>query len=298
MARVAATDAPVEANGGTGRLSRSEAGMWRPYDRPSTVTRNVILIAFALLFALPIVGMLYFTFRSATGGFTMDHWIELLSPDTSSSIEQMQVGLFNSLVLVAVTIAIEYVIVIPALVLIDVRFPRLKRWMRVFILLPIAIPAIILVVGFAPIYSWLSMWVDSGEWTLALAYGILALPFVYTTVAADLGGMNATTLVQAAESLGAGWWRILIGVIVPCLRKSIISATLIIAAIVLGEFTIASLLNRETLQTDLIVISKSDVYLSVIVTLIVLVLTFIALYLVSGLGKGRRHESRKQGNRK
>ncbi len=270
----------------------NQQSVWKRYDRPSNAVRNVILTVFALFLALPIVGMLYFTFRSATGGFTLDHWLDLFTGESSSSWSALEDGLINSIVLVLVTIAIEYVIVIPALVLIDVRFPRIKRYMRIFMLLPIAIPAIILVVGFAPIFSVLSNLFSADVWTLALAYGIIALPFVYTTIEADLSGMNAATLAQAAESLGAGWWRILVSIMLPCLRKSIVSATLITSAIVLGEFTIASLLNRETLQTDLIVISKSDVYVSVIITLIVLVLTFIALFLVSGAGKN--HKERKQ----
>lgn len=160
--------------------------------------------------------------------------------------------------------------------------------MRIFMLLPIAIPAIILVVGLAPIFSVLSEFLGSGTWTLAFAYGIIAMPFVYTTIASDLDGMNAKTLTQAAESLGASWWRTLIDIIVPSLRRSISSVTLITAAIVLGEYTIASLLNRETLQTDLVMISQSDVYLSVIITFIVLVVTFVALFLVSGIGRGTR----------
>ena len=156
-------------------------------------------------------------------------------------------------------------------------------------LLPIAVPAIILVVGFAPVFSVLSIIIGSDSWTLGLAYGIIAMPFVYTAIESDLSGMNATTLTQAAESLGASWWRILFSIILPCLRRSITAATLITSAIVLGEYTIASLLNRETLQTDLVMVSQSDVYLSVIITLIMLVLKFISIFVVSGAGRGRKH---------
>ncbi|KFJ02459.1 ABC transporter permease [Bifidobacterium subtile] len=264
-----------------------DAVIWKRYDRPSKATKAVVLTLFLLFLAFPVVGMIYFTFRSSAGGFTLSHWADLVSGETSS-LTSMQDGLMNSIVLVIVTIAIEYVIVIPALVLINVRFPRLDRAMRIIMLLPIALPAIILVVGFAPIFSFLSTVFEAGTWTLSLAYGIIALPFVYTTIESDLVGMNAATLTQAAESLGAGWWRVLLSILIPCLRKSIISSTLITAAIVLGEFTIASLLNRETLQTDLIVVSQSDVYFSVIITLIVLAVTFLALFAVSGLGNKRR----------
>ena len=265
--------------------------IWKRYDRPSRIGHLVVLLLFMLFMLLPVIGMLYFTFRSATGGYTLDHWKALFSSETDS-LTSLQGGLVNSLVLVIVTLMIEFIIIIPALVLIHVRFPHVARLMHSLMLLPIAIPAIILVVGYAPIYSFLSLHVDSGTWTLALAYGIIAMPFVYTTIESDLRGINALTLTQAAESLGAGWGRILISVIAPCLRRSIIASTLITTAIVLGEFTIASLLNRQTLQTDLIVISQSDVYFSVIVTLIVLILTFLSLFVVSGAARQENHASR------
>lgn len=269
---------------------RVDGGHWRRYDRPGKTSRTIILVLFAMFLLTPIAGMVYFTFRSATGGFTIDHWAALFD-GSSFSLIALEDGLINSLILVVVTLAMELVVVIPSFVLIEVRFPRLKRAMGVLMLLPMAIPAIILVVGLAPIYAFLSNVLGANIWTLALAYGILALPFVYTTISSDLRGLNAQTLTRAAQSLGAGWFRTLTAVLLPCLHRSIISSMLITTAIVLGEFTIASLLNRVTLQTALILISKSDVYLSVIVTFLVLILTFLALFAMASTGaKKHRHK--------
>ncbi len=285
---VAAVASDAAGNAEKEEYTTIQNGAWSRYDRPSLAARRIILALFFLLVALPVIGMLYFSFRSTDGGMTTSHWAELFSSAAPRALRMLNRGLGNSLAIVLVTIAIEYVVVIPTLVLLDVRFPRSRRWMRVLMLLPIAIPAIILVVGYAPVFSFIYQWISTSQWTLAFAYGIISLPFVYTTIEADLMGMNAATLTQAAESLGAGWLRTLWSVLLPGLRKSIVSCTLITAAISLGEFTIASLLNRETLQTDLIVISQSDVYLSVVVTLIILILTFVALFLVSGAGAQRR----------
>lgn len=279
---------------GLTRGKKGTSGVWKRYDRPSDTARVIILAVFAIILMLPIVGMLYFTFRSSTGGFTLAHWQELFSSDSSYTWMSLEGGLVNSIILVVFTVAIEFIVVVPALILIDVRYPHLRRPMRVFMLLPIAIPAIILVVGFAPVFSFLARVVGSGAWTLALAYGILAMPFVYTTLESDLTGLDAATLTQAAESLGASWWRALMSVLLPCLRRSLVSSVLITSAIVLGEYTIASLLSRETLQTDLVVISQSDVYISVIITLIVLLLTFVALFWVSGVGR-RGHGNHQEG---
>src|SRR3546814_4536084 len=51
------------------------------------------------------------------------------------------------------------------------------------------------------------------------------------------------------------------------LRPGLLAASLISVAVVLGEFTIASLLNRQVLQTGLVVINRKDAYASAIFTL-------------------------------
>lgn len=287
---VSSTAASARGVDRTRQADTATATAWRRYDRPGRAVKTVVLSGFALFLLLPIVGMLYFTFRSPTGGFTLEHWLTLFDAHDFSSTTLID-GVLNSLMLVAVTLAIELIVVIPSFVLIAVRFPRLDRAMDMLMLLPIAIPAIILVVGLAPVLAVLSDVVGTNTWTLALAYGVLALPFVHTTISSDLRGLDCRTLSQAAESLGAGWPRTLIDVLLPCLRRSIVASMLITTAIAFGEFTIASLLNRVTLQTALISISKTDVYRSVIVTLIVLLCTLFALFaMTSGDRKPRRKD--------
>lgn len=239
----------------------------------------------AIVFLIPIIGMVAFTFRSISGGITLDHWQALTTTTNSFLVTILQEGFFNSLILVVITLLIEYIIVIPAIILIDIRFPRMRRLMAVGMLLPMAVPAVILVVGFAPVFSFIASVIGTNTWSLALSYGVLTMPLVYTTVLADLRGLNALTLVQAAQSLGASWLRTLIAVLLPSLRRSLLSSGLITTAIVFGEFTVASLLNRNTLQTALVAVGKTDVYLSVIVTFITLILTFCALFACSRIGR-------------
>ena len=63
-------------------------------------------------------------------------------------------------------------------------------------------------------------------------------------------------------------------------------------AVVLGEFTIASLLNRQVFQTALVVAQKIDPYASAIFTLLSLLFVFLLLLLVgraaSSSSRGRR----------
>jgi putative spermidine/putrescine transport system permease protein len=80
-------------------------------------------------------------------------------------------------------------------------------------------------------------------------------------------------------------WRILL----PNLRRGILAASFITVAVVLGEFTIASLLGRNNLQTALVQVSKVDPFVAVIFALIALFFAFVLLLLIGRLGSAGRN---------
>ena len=83
------------------------------------------------------------------------------------------------------------------------------------------IPAIVIVVGIAPIYRCMGQHlgaVGASPLTLALIDIILVLPFAYRAIDASLRSIDTATLAEAARSLGAGWPRTIFQVIVPNIR--------------------------------------------------------------------------------
>ena len=78
---------------------------------------------------------------------------------------------------------------------------------------------------------------------------VLALPFVYRALDAGVRGADLRTLTEAGRSLGASWPRVLVSVVLPVLRTSVLNASFLTLALVLGEFTIASILGFETFPT-------------------------------------------------
>jgi putative spermidine/putrescine transport system permease protein len=180
------------------------------------------------------------------------------------------------------------VILVPTMILVQLKFPYLRRAMEFLCLLPITIPAIVLVVGLAPVYSVLAKMFGSGVWTLSFAYGIIVLPYAYRAIQANLSAIDVVTLSEAARSLGAGWLTVLVRVLLPNLRRGILSASFISVAVVLGEYTIAALLNRINLQTALVIVSKSDPFVAVIFALLALVFAFLLLLAIGRVGAPRR----------
>lgn len=265
---------------------------------PSTALRWLIVGGLGLLFAIPMVAMAQFTLRTRTGGMSLEHWGALFDSSKASQYEVIWVGIGNSLQLALVSIAIVLFLLAPTMILVHLRLPRLRRVLEFVCLLPISIPAIVLVVGFAPIYLVIGQTIGSDIWPLGLAYGITVLPYAYRAIQANLDGIDAVTLAEAARSLGAKWWQVILKVLVPNIRQGLLSASLISLAVVLGEYTIASLLNRQNLQTVLVVLNKQDPYTSIILTLLTLLFGFLLLFAVgsiSGAGSKRgRRKARRQ----
>lgn len=256
---------------------------------PGRAARWIILGIVGLVFALPIIAMIEFTFRAGLhGGYTLEHWIGLFSPDSTRTYRNLFTGIGNSLVLAVVTVAIVLVIVLPTMILVQLQFPRFKRVLEFICIIPITVPAIVLVVGLASVYSVVARVFGSSVWTLAFAYGITVLPYAYRAIQANLDAVDVMTLSEAARSLGASWPNVLWRVLLPNLRRGILAASFISVAVVLGEFTLASLLNRVNLQTALLQISQTDPYVGVAVALLALALAFIILILIGRFGAGPR----------
>jgi len=256
--------------------------------------RRTIIWVIGGVFLVPLLAMLEFTLRQHGGGYGAEHWLALIDPENSRMYLNLLKGIGNSLLLAVITIAIVWVLFLPTIVLVHLQFPRLSRLFELLTVLPIAVPAIVLVVGLAPLYSVIVQLFGGDIWTLALAYGILVLPFAYRAIVSELQGMNALTLAEAARSLGASWLTVLVRIIVPGLRRGLTSATLITAAVVLGEFTVSSLLNRVTLQVALVEVSKSDPYAAVITSLLSLVTVFVLLFVFTSIRPKGSRSSRKK----
>ncbi|WP_435742776.1 ABC transporter permease [Microbacterium sp. PMB16] len=255
---------------------------------PSLATRWVIGILVGAFFAIPLLSTLIFTLRDPAGGLSLVHWIRLFDPASAAAIKPIWTALGNSLILALVTVVIVLLLLAPTMILLNLRFPKLKPAFEFAVLLPISIPAIVLVVGLAPIYLQIGRTLGTGTWTLAFAYGITVLPFAFRSIQASIDAADLKTLSEAARSLGASWPTVVLKVLAPNLRQGLLAASLISIAVVLGEFTIASLLNRPVFQTAMVVVQKQDPYAPAIFTLLALLFVFLLLLVIGRAARGTR----------
>jgi len=204
----------------------------------------VIFILGALYFLGPLLATVQFSLSIRRTGYSLDAYTNVLQ---SPAFQQT----FTYSLLVGVAaIIVGLLIVVPAAYFVRLRAPQLRPIIEFVTLLPLIIPPIILVFGYIRLYNSSSILpLTNSDWgtniLLTLAYVALALPYMYRAVDTGLRTIDVQTLTEAANILGASTPTILIRVIFPNIIVAALSGAFLTLAIVIGEFTIASLLNRQ-----------------------------------------------------
>lgn len=251
--------------------------------RSQRAFRWVIVGVVLLFFAIPILSLLDSSSRLRGGGRNWSAWDPILQIATSSdpSSQLIRDGLRNSLLLVAATLVLMLLLLIPTMIWIRLRVPYLRRIMEFVCLLPLTIPAIVLVVGLGPVYRRVADLLGTGSVWLCFIYAILVLPFAYRALDAGLDSIEVRTLSEAARSLGAGWGTVMFRIVLPNIRSAVVSASFISLALVLGEYTVASLLARQNLQTAIFLVGQNNVKTASALALVALALGFVLLLVLS-----------------
>jgi putative spermidine/putrescine transport system permease protein len=244
--------------------------------------RWTVLVVLGAFFVLPLVAMLEFSTRGLGGGRDLAAW-RAIGADPA-----LLRAIVTSVQLALLTAAGMLLLLVPTMTWVHLRLPRLRRLVEFLCLLPLLIPAIVLVVGIAPLYSWVTYFLGDSALTLVFVYVVLVLPYAFRAIEAGLTAMDLHTLSEAARSLGASWTTVLFRVVVPNVRPAVLSASLLSMALVLGEFTLASLLNFPTLQVSINLIGRRDAALSIAVSLAALLFAFALLLAFSVLAGRRR----------
>jgi putative spermidine/putrescine transport system permease protein len=259
----------------TGADAPSPAARSRAGQRSFPAWRWVILLIAAIYFLVP----LYAAFKFAG--------IKAFQDVFKQSGFVSSIGL--SLRLALITTVLTLLLMVPTVVYVHLRLPRVRRLMESVTILPIVIPPIVLIVGVLKVAPGVLL---STPYLLALEYVILAMPFAYRALDGGLRAFDLKTMVEASNSLGAGWPTTLRRVIVPNIRTAILSATVLTVALVLGEFTMASLDLYVTFPVWIVDFEQNSGPVSEAASLMALFVTWILLMLIVTAGNRR---ARKRG---
>lgn len=172
-------------------------------------------------------------------------------------------------------------IIIPVAVLAELFAPKLKPVIMAFTLLPWLVPPVALVVGVAATFREVAPWFLSWPLSLSFFYALWVLPFTYRAIDGQLRLIGAKTLFEASQSVGANTATFIWRVILPSLRPALFVSSMLIVALVLGEFTFAALLLKETLPVYMLNFQNSNIRAGFALGLMVMLATAAVLTIVA-----------------
>jgi putative spermidine/putrescine transport system permease protein len=281
----------IGTTGGTNRLGQGiEAIQGEALDKVARERKSpvrflwwLIFLAGVVYFALPLIGTFVFSIKAVPPASA---YTDILSdPQFFSSLAY-------SFIVGIITIIVSIALMVPTAFWVRLRMPRARPFVEFITLLPFVVPPIVLVFGLIQTYSHPPLpftYTDLGSSALLVAgYVVLSFPYMYRAVDTGLRTMDIRALTEASQSLGAGWGRILIAVILPNLRVALLSGAFLTLAIVIGEFTMANFLARPAFAPYLSLLGSNAPYEQSAVALISFGLTWIAMGFIAVLGRGSR----------
>jgi putative spermidine/putrescine transport system permease protein len=263
--------------------------------RRFTISSATWLILGAAYFLIPLIATLLFSLKSGPNQSYSSSAYSLVIHD-----HQFWKTVRLSFVLALETIGISLFLLVPTAYWVHLKLPKLRTYMDFITILPFVVPPIILVVGLLKFYNGTfraPLWYLEKPYTfLVSAYVILAFPYVYRSLDAGFRAIDVHTLTEAAQSLGASWATTFLRVILPNVRMAALSASFLTLAIVMGEFTIASLALFDTFPTYINEINQEQPYEAAALSLLSFAITWLAMggLLLVGGAPGRRRILRRR----
>ena len=268
MAVIAGTSVPAPQRARPDRGFRRR-GRWR----------LPVLVIAGLYFLLPLYAALRFALKNNAGKFSTKAFTGIPGSQGFSSAFEL------SLRLALITTVITLLLMVPTAVYIHLRVPKLRRLFDGITLLPIVIPPVVLIVGVLQVAP---ASLKATPNLLGLVYAVLAMPFAYRALDAGLAAIDVKTLFDASRSLGGGAFSTLMRVVLPNIRSALLSATVLTVALVLGEYTMASLALFQTFPVWIVLFDAQSGQVSVAVSLLALLVTWLILLLISSLDRRRK----------
>lgn len=250
------------------------------------------LLVGAFYFLVPLVATLLFSLkRNETGACcTLANYGEILHDP------QFWKAIRISFVIALETIVISLALLVPTVYWVNLKLRRLRPVIAFLAIVPFVVPPIVLVVGLLDLYRGTPDWFYAEPYGfLVAAYVIVAFPYLYFSLDAGFRAIDIHTLTEAAQSLGAGWLTTITRVILPNIKSAAVAGALLTLAIVMGEYTIASLAAFDTFPVYIQYINQNKTYPAAAVTLLSFGITWAAMVAIA-LG-GRRRAAAVPGGR-
>ena len=237
-----------------------------------------------LYFFVPLLGTLDFSLRMQKGVLSfLAYQIVLSDPQFLESFRY-------SVTMGIITVLISVLIFLPTTYWIYLKLPQARPVVEILTILPFIIPVIVYVFGLIRTFSrppfQLTLTPFKTDILITAGYVILCMPYMYRAIDVGMRSIDVRTLTEAAQSLGANWLQVLVGVIVPNLRIAILSGALICFATVIGELILGDFLVRPALGPYMVQVGASKAYEPAALSIISFTLTWVCLGILQLVSRG------------
>jgi len=243
------------------------------------ITAWVIVFLVFLYFILPIAGAAQFSLRERDDTYGLDAYRMIFQTPELAEVLKL------TLRLTLISVALSMAIMVPTVTLVHLSAKKYRRLVEFVSIQPLVIPPVVLVLGVVNVMP--TNWMGSPD-LLAFEYAVLAMPFTFRALDAGLTNLDIKTIVDAARGLGASWFTVLLRIVAPNLKSGIFGAAFLTIALVLGEFTMASLMLWNTFPTWIATVGQSDASLSVALSVASLAFAWVLLVLLSFADRRRK----------
>lgn len=260
------------------------------------VSSNIFVVLVMVYLFIPLLGtLIYSLFSKWTDilpeGFTMANYAELLS-----ETEFME-SLGRTVVICIVPIVLTILLVLLALFVVTVYFPKLEKYVQIICMIPYTIQGVILSVSILSMYAGSDTILGNRLVMLTGAYCIIILPHIYNGIRNSMRAVNMPMLIEAAEMLGASKLYAFFRVIVPNIISGITVSSLLAVGIIFGDYILIRNITGtsfQNVQIYLFLMMKSSSTKASAVFVIIMVVTFLITLSVLYL---RNRESRQRNLR-
>lgn len=256
----------------------------------------VMLIVMIYLLIPLVISIIYSMFHKWTSilpeGFSLDNYTTLFSDANFLASVGRSIGMC------IVPIILTIIVVLLALFVTTIYFPKLEKYVQIICMIPYTIQGVILSVSILSLYVGTNSILSNRLIMLIGAYCIVILPYIYQGIRNGMRAVNMLTLIEAAEMLGASKIYAFFRVVVPNIISAIIVSSLLAVGIIFGDYVLIRNLagtSAPNMQIFLYQTMKSDSTKAsavfVIIMFVTFVITAVVLFLKSREGRGRAQKN-------
>jgi putative spermidine/putrescine transport system permease protein len=162
---------------------------------------------------------------------------------TTFADPRFSAAITNSLVVSVSSLAISVCVSVPAIIAGHCYLPALDRWLAALVIVPYAVPGIVLAVGLLRLYAGNYGLVLTGTpWILVFGYVPLGASFFYVPIKNNLRALPVAEFLDAGRILGASDFSVIRRVVLPAVMPGLVVGMVMNFALAISEFVYANLL--------------------------------------------------------